>query len=58
MKEGDLFFYGMGEVDERRIEGFDPTAGEVFKEAAESDEMVGLSQGAEVFFPDGVFVMI
>lgn len=43
MKEGDLFFYGMGEVDEGRIEGFDPTAGEVFKEAAKGDKMVGLS---------------
>ena len=47
MKESYLFFNGAGEVDERGVEGLDIAAGEVFKEAAEGDEMVSLSNGFE-----------
>lgn len=47
VEEGDLFFDGFGEVDEARVEGFDVAFAEVFEEAAEGDEVVGLGEGGE-----------
>ncbi len=38
----------MGQLDEGRVERFDIAFGEVFEEAAESDEMVRLSDGLEI----------
>ncbi len=58
MEESNLFFDGAREIDEGRIEGFDVSAGKVFKEAAESDEMVGLGEGGKVFVFGGGFVAV
>lgn len=49
MEKADLFADDVGELDEGMIEGFDVALGEVFEEAAEGDEMIGLGDGFEVF---------
>ena len=58
MEEGNLFFDGTRKVNEGRVEGFDAALGEVFKEAAEGDEVVGLSESGEAFVPDVVSVAV
>ena len=58
MEEGDLFFDGTREVDERRVEGFDVSSGEIFEEASQGDEMVGLSESGEAFISNVVGVAI
>lgn len=49
MKEGNLFTDDVGEFDEVGVEGVDATFGEVFEEAAQCNEMIGLGDGLEVF---------
>ncbi len=58
VEEGDLFFDGTREVDERRVEGFDVSSGEVFEKASQGDEMVGLSEGGETFVANVVRVAV
>ena len=49
MKESDLFFGGAGKIDERGVEGFDASSGEIFEKAAEGDKVIGLSEGRKAF---------
>lgn len=49
VEKGDLFSNDVGEFDEGGVEGFDFAFGEVFEEAAEGDEVVGLGDDFEVF---------
>ena len=42
MEECNLFSCGFWEIDEGVVEGFYVAAGEVFEEATEGDEVVGL----------------
>lgn len=49
VEESDLFADDMWEFDEGGVEGFDVAFGEVFEKAAESDEVIRLSDGFEVF---------
>ena len=58
MEESNLFFGCTRKIDEGWVERFDVSAGKVFKEAAESDEMVGLGEGGKVFVFGGGFVAI
>ena len=58
MEKSDLFFNGTREFDETRVEGFDASASEIFKEAAESDKMISLGDGLEVFSAYVVFVTV
>lgn len=44
-----MFPDDVGELDESGVEGFDAAFGEIFKEATESDEMIGLGDDFEVF---------
>lgn len=49
VEKGDLFADDVGEFDEGGVEGFDAAFGEVFKEAAEGDEVIRLGDNLEVF---------
>ena len=49
LKKSDLLADDVGELDEGGVERFDVAFGEVFEEAAEGDEVVGLGDGFEVF---------
>ncbi len=44
-----MFANDMGEFDEAGVEGSDAALGEIFEEAAEGNEVVGLGDGLEVF---------
>lgn len=48
MKESNLFFNGTGEVNKGGVERVDTATCEIFKEAAEGDEMISLSDGFQV----------
>ena len=58
MEEGDLFFNGTREVDEGRVESLNVSSGEIFEEAAEGDEVVGLSEGGETFVANVISVAV
>lgn len=58
MEEGDLFFDGARKIDEGRVESLNVSSGEIFEEAAEGDEVVGLGEGGETFIADVISVAV
>lgn len=49
MEEGNLLANDVRKFDEIGIEGINAALGEVFEKTAEGDEMIGLSDGLEIF---------
>lgn len=49
MEEGNLLANDVRKFDEICIEGINAAPGEVFEKTAEGDEMIGLSDGLEIF---------
>lgn len=49
MEKGNLLADDTGKFNERRVEGINIAFGEIFKEAAESDKMIGLGDSLKIF---------
>lgn len=49
VKKSDLFANDVGELDEGGVERFDVAFGEIFEKAAESNEVIRLGDGFEIF---------
>lgn len=58
MEKSNLFFDSAREIDEGRVERFNPTTSKVFKKATESNEMVSLGDRLKTFVANVVCVTI
>lgn len=57
VEESNLLTDDVGKLDEGGVEGFEVALREVFEEAAEGNEMIGLGNGFKIF-PEAVFFAI